>query len=203
VTTGSINGLITGNIEGVYSLSSTQEFTVNKKGGQEHPFTDEEPERPKFPIANIIPPGVTLPLGEATTATLKGAVATTIAGSALAPKIRLVNGHGGKVCKILQGKLCEVDVINNSGPNGPEIEMTSGRIWPLSGPGQREFGFAPGGNCRRGRIKPGEVLRICVLTYNGNEGAVAGENRALLEMTGVEVGGTAETNPEWVKLENK
>jgi hypothetical protein len=77
-TVGSINGLITGNIEGKYSLSSVQTFKVNAKGGQENPFTDEEPSSPKFLLSTITPPGATLPSGENTTSTLKGSSATEI-----------------------------------------------------------------------------------------------------------------------------
>jgi hypothetical protein len=70
-TFGSLNGINTGNTE-KYSATSTQTFTVNAEGGQEHPFTEEAPETPDFLVSHITPPGILLPSGENTTSTLKG-----------------------------------------------------------------------------------------------------------------------------------
>src|SRR5271166_1094135 len=70
-TFGSLNGLVTGDTE-QFSATSVQTFSVNAKGGQNDPFTEETPEVPDFLVSKSTPPGLNLPSGENTTSTLKG-----------------------------------------------------------------------------------------------------------------------------------
>ncbi len=74
-TTGSVIGVVTGNVNKI-SKESTQTFAANEKHGQAVVF-GEFPENPEtgpahFLLSNITPPGVTLPSTEVTTSVLKG-----------------------------------------------------------------------------------------------------------------------------------
>jgi hypothetical protein len=72
VTHGSVIGIESGNI-GKFSKTSVQTFAVNEKGGQQEPFGEFGGKVGLHILVSLLtPPGVELPGGEKTTATLKG-----------------------------------------------------------------------------------------------------------------------------------